>query len=143
MKVTTSNGCIHLDQSYGIGLFDQGCEERCQCFPNGTVQCDTRCQPPLHPIGSTAGDKHCVEQKVPGGDECCVRGKITLGYKKSWKVQNYFINEKRFQNFVVCTIFKLFNTLQWREILLWKVHQLTSAVVTKYFFHENQTLPMH
>ena len=83
LKVTTSNGCIHLDQSYGIGLFDQGCEERCQCFPNGTVQCDTRCQPPLHPIGSTAGDKHCVEQKVPGGDECCVRGKITLGYKKS------------------------------------------------------------
>ena len=71
ITVTTSNGCEYEGLARGLGQFNVGCDQSCQCYSNGTVRCDTRCKPPLHKIGATADDKFCVEQPIEG-DDCCV-----------------------------------------------------------------------
>ena len=71
ISVTTTNGCAHEGQAYAVGPFDVQCDQSCQCYTNGTVDCGSRCKPPLDKIGATDGDPLCVEQPVPG-DACCV-----------------------------------------------------------------------
>ena len=66
-----SAGCRYQDQSYPVGLFNQGCEASCTCDRDGSVTCGERCQLPLHRSGSWANDPLCVEQFVDG-DDCCV-----------------------------------------------------------------------
>ena len=66
-----ADGCIYQGSSYALGTFNIGCDFSCQCNSDGQVSCNTRCRPPFHPIGTTAGDPLCVEQSV-AGDGCCV-----------------------------------------------------------------------
>ena len=71
MKWLFLDGCLYKDSSYAVGNFNFGCEFSCNCKSDGQVKCNDRCQPPFHPIGTTAGDPLCVEQSVDG-DDCCV-----------------------------------------------------------------------
>ena len=37
ISVTTSNGCEYEGEAQGLGQFNVGCDQTCQCYNNGTV----------------------------------------------------------------------------------------------------------
>ena len=37
ISVTTSNGCEYEGRAQGLGQFNVGCDQSCQCYNNGTV----------------------------------------------------------------------------------------------------------
>ncbi|MPC26354.1 hypothetical protein E2C01_019489 [Portunus trituberculatus] len=47
INVRTEAGCMYGNDSYPVGEFLQGCDERCKCMASGEVQCFERCSPPF------------------------------------------------------------------------------------------------
>ena len=37
ISVTTTNGCEYEGEARGLGQFNVGCDQTCQCYQNGTV----------------------------------------------------------------------------------------------------------
>ncbi|XP_050740420.1 uncharacterized protein LOC127010411 isoform X2 [Eriocheir sinensis] len=70
INVRTEAGCMHGNESYPVGEFLQGCEERCECMASGEVQCFERCSPPYVRAGSYKDDPLCKELPHET-DECC------------------------------------------------------------------------
>ncbi|XP_045125516.1 uncharacterized protein LOC123512922 isoform X3 [Portunus trituberculatus] len=71
INVRTEAGCVYGNDSYPVGEFLRGCDERCKCMASGEVQCFERCSPPFARAGSYIDDPMCKE--IPHeSDECCV-----------------------------------------------------------------------
>ncbi|CAL4060282.1 unnamed protein product, partial [Meganyctiphanes norvegica] len=73
ISVKTEVGCMYKNESYGVGEFMVGCEERCTCYANATYHCTQPCELPYFRAGSFANDSLCSEKKAdPPNDECCI-----------------------------------------------------------------------
>ena len=51
ISVTTTNGCEYEGEARGLGQFNVGCDQTCQCYQNGTVSLLTQARLWLSKIG--------------------------------------------------------------------------------------------
>uniref|UniRef100_T1J5W1 Epidermal cell surface receptor n=1 Tax=Strigamia maritima TaxID=126957 RepID=T1J5W1_STRMM len=71
INVTTTDGCLRSNTTYRVDdEWNEGCELKCTCRSNNTLDCSERCVRPLYRADSVSSDAHCTP--VPNKDTCCV-----------------------------------------------------------------------